>query len=107
MIFLDKYTVKPRFPRNWGYPVVNIELTLCNRFTNKKHIFYDVLLDETPIYYILKDLDLKELDTGEYEYTLKDKTNLVVVSRGLIQIGPRESNSLQFNKKIEYIEYGK
>ena len=107
MIFLDKYAVKPRFPRNWAYPVVNLELTLFNRFTNKKHIFYNVLLDDNEIYYVLEDLDLRELDTGEYEYTLKDKTNNVVVDKGLIQIGDRGASSIQYTKKEEFIEYGK
>ncbi len=105
MIFLDKYTVKPRIPRNWKYPVTNLELVLFNRFTNNKHRWYDVLLDETEIYYILKDLDLKELPTGEYEYTLTDKKHNIVVSKGLIQIGELGQNNTEYNTTTKYIEY--
>lgn len=108
MIFLDNnHAINVKIPKNWGYPVVYLELVILNKFTNVKTIYNNVQLEETELYYVLENIDLTKLPTGEYEYILTDKMHNVIVSKGLIQIGPREINNLHYNGKEQYIEYGK
>lgn len=44
---------------------------------------------------------------GEWEYTLLDSEGLVI-SRGLMQVGqmPADAHVVEYNKEIEYKEYG-
>lgn len=108
MIFLANNTVKSfKIGRNWSYPVVNLTLTLFNRYTNEKTIFNMVDFEDNELYYIIKNIDLSELNNGEYEYTLLDNTNEVILSVGIIQIGPRDTSNTEYLKKEQFIEYTK
>lgn len=108
MIFLANNTVKSfKIGRNWSYPVVNLTLTLFNRYTNEKTIFNMVDFEDNELYYIIKNIDLSKLNNGEYEYTLLDNTNEVILSVGIIQIGPRDTSNTEYLKKEQFIEYTK
>jgi hypothetical protein len=47
------------------------------------------------------------LHEGEWEYTLRDADGLVL-SQGLMMVGamPADAGAVQYNREIEYKEYG-
>lgn len=106
MIFINNSPIIIlKIPRNWAYPTNNVTIEVQNRLTNKKFIYNNVLSDETEMLYYVKIINNDEIENGEYEYTLIDKTNDIILSKGLIQIGPREINRLEYNGTNKYIEY--
>jgi len=106
MIFINNSPIITlKIPRNWAYPTNNVTIEVQNRLTNKKFIYNNVLSDETEMLYYVKITNNDEIENGEYEYTLIDKTNDIILSKGLIQIGPREINNLEYNGTNKYIEY--
>ena len=93
-------------PRNYRYFVTNLEFKIINRFTNKTYIYNEVEYESTDICFELKNINLSNLPTGEYEYVLTDKNRNIIVSQGLIQLGERDKNiNMQYNGNQQYIEY--